>query len=103
MKNWQAGGIKVGDKNIWTPSYADDIVLLAKTLEEIKDDEEIWSILRKKKTNDSPENFKIIAFRKEGGRGRIAMKMGGRKYRKNQRSKISRILFSKNNGLGFGA
>lgn len=36
-ENWQAGGTVVGNRRIWSLSYADDIILLARKIKDMKE------------------------------------------------------------------
>jgi len=70
MKKGQVGGVWIG-KNIWILAYADDLVLLAKNEESMKETmERLERYLRNKNLQLNVEKSKMLCFRKGGGRRR---------------------------------
>lgn len=69
MRNGREGGVMVGNKKIWTITYADDIVLLAYGEQELKSMlKRFKKYLKKKEMLLSTEKTKILVF--ENGKGR---------------------------------
>jgi len=71
MKKGQVGGVLTGKNRIWTLAYADDLVLLAKNEESMKEImRRLKRYLRDKNLQLNAENSKMLCFRKGGGRRR---------------------------------
>lgn len=69
MRKEQTGGVTIGKEKFWTITYADDMVLLAKSEEELKGMiKRFKRYLEKKNMLLSTEKLKILVF--EEGRGR---------------------------------
>lgn len=69
MKKGQAGEIVLSKEKLWTISYADDIVLLAKRESGLKEMMEKFRKYLEKGLNLNPDKSKILIFEK--GRGRM--------------------------------
>lgn len=68
MRKEQTGGVVIGREKVWSISYADDIVLLAKSEQELKGMlKRFKKYLEKKGLLLSPEKSKVLVF--ERGRG----------------------------------
>jgi len=71
MKEEQIGGVWIGKNKIWTLPYADDLVLLAKNEESMKETmKSLERYLRNKNLQLNAEKSKMLCFRKGGGRRR---------------------------------
>ncbi|XP_071581724.1 uncharacterized protein [Temnothorax nylanderi] len=71
MRTGQAGGMRVGTERIWTLAYADDLVLLAKSVDGMKEMiRRLERYLRRKKLQLNTEKSKIMCFKRGGGRGK---------------------------------
>jgi len=71
MKKGQVCGILIGRNRIWTLAYADNLVLLAKYEESMKEImRRLERYLRDKNLQLNVEKSKMLCFRKEGGRRR---------------------------------
>lgn len=69
LKEGGSGGIEVRKEKIWSLTYADDIVLLVKTVEGLRIMmEAVGNYLRKLKLQLNTEKSKIVVFRKAGRR-----------------------------------
>lgn len=69
MRKEQTGGVEIGKKHVWSITYADDIVLLAKSEEELRSMlRRFKKYLEKKKMILSAEKTKILVF--ENGNGK---------------------------------
>lgn len=69
MKKRQTGGIVVGTEKFWTLAYADAIVLLANSIEELQSMMRSFEkYLKRKKLTLNCEKSKVMVFRKGGGR-----------------------------------
>ncbi|XP_046142799.1 uncharacterized protein LOC123988066 [Osmia bicornis bicornis] len=73
MSKGGGGGIKIGEKKIYTLAYADDVVLLAEEEGEMRAMmESLERYLDEKRLELNQEKSKIMRFRKEAGRWRKA-------------------------------
>jgi len=71
MKKGQVGGVWIGKNRIWTLAYADDLVLLAKNEESMKETmRRLERYLRNKNLQLNAEKSKMLCFRKGGERRR---------------------------------
>jgi len=71
MRKEQLGGVVVGKEKVWSIIYADDIVLLAKSEQELKNMmSRFKKYLRKKELMLSPEKSKVVVFEKGKGKTR---------------------------------
>lgn len=69
MKKGQDGGIVIGGKKIWTLSYADDMVLLAKRPKELREMINRYNrYLTRKELNLNADKSKVMIFKR--GRGK---------------------------------
>lgn len=68
MRKEQTGGVVVRKKKFWSITYADDIVLLAKSEQELKSMMKRLKKYERKGLNLSPEKSKVMIFEKERGR-----------------------------------
>lgn len=67
LKRRGIGGIAIGKERIWTLSYADDIVVLAKNREALLDMmDTLGRFLKERKLELSAEKSKIIVFNRKG-------------------------------------
>jgi len=65
------GGVWIRKNRIWTLAYADDLVLLAKNEESMKETmKRLERYLRNKNLQLNAEKSKMLCFRKRGGRRR---------------------------------
>jgi len=72
MKKGQVGGVWIGKNRIWTLAYADDLVLLAKNEESMKETmKRLEKYLRNKNLQLNAEKSKMLCFRKGGRSKRI--------------------------------
>lgn len=71
MRKEQTGGVVVGREKFWTITYADDIVLIAKSEEEMKGMiKRFKRYLERKCLKLSPEKSKMLVFENGKGRGK---------------------------------
>ncbi|XP_033362843.1 trichohyalin-like [Bombus vosnesenskii] len=71
MRKGQVGGIVVGDRKAWSLSYADDIVLIADTEEELKEMmKRFKTFLEEVELELSTEKTKVIVFEKRRNKRR---------------------------------
>jgi len=69
LKKGQVGGARIGNERIWSLAYADDIVILAKDEESLKEMmKRMERYLKKKKLQLNTEKSKIIVSEREGAR-----------------------------------
>lgn len=69
MKKGQIDGVQIGKKRFWTLAYADDLVMLAKSEESMRElMKRMKRYIRKKKLLLNTEKSKMICFRRRGGR-----------------------------------
>lgn len=68
MKKGQIGGVLIGRERVWTLAYADDLVLLAKNEESMKEImRRLERYLKNKNLQLNVEKSKMVCFRKGGG------------------------------------
>jgi len=71
IKKGQVGGVLIGKNRIWTLTYADDLVLLAKNKESMKEImKRLERYLRNKNLQPNAEKSRMLCFRKGGGKRR---------------------------------
>jgi len=71
MRKGQVGGVLVEEERIWTLAYADDLVILAKSEEGMKEMlKRMERFLKRKKLQLNIEKTKMVCFKKGGGRRR---------------------------------
>lgn len=69
LKKGRIGGVQIGKERVWSLAYADDLVLLAKNEEGMKEMmKRMERYLKRKKLQLNTEKSKIVEFRKGGGR-----------------------------------
>ncbi|KMQ84653.1 neurofilament medium polypeptide-like protein [Lasius niger] len=69
MRRGQVGEVWVGKERIWTLAYADDLVILAKSEEGMKEMlKRMERFLNKKKLQLNTDKYKMVCFKKGGGR-----------------------------------
>jgi len=90
MKKGQVGGVWIGKNKMWTLSYADDLVLLVKNEESMKEImKRLERYLRNKNLQLNAEKSEMLCFRKGGGRKRRVKWIWKRKeLRRSQNSSI---------------
>ncbi|XP_071572662.1 uncharacterized protein [Temnothorax nylanderi] len=100
MRKEQTGGIVVGRKKFWTIAYADDMVLLAKSEQELREMiRRFKRYLERKGLYLSPEKSKVMVFeRGGGGRSRREWKWGDENIEEVKEMKYLGYVMQKNGG-----
>jgi len=75
IKKEQVGGVWLGKNRIWTLAYADDLVLLAKNEESMKETmKRLERYPRNKNLQLNAEKSKMLCFRREKKKNKMEMK-----------------------------
>lgn len=98
MRKGQVGGVQIGKERIWSLAYADDLVLLAKSEEGMKEMvKRMKNYLKKKRLQLNTEKSKMMCFRKGGGRRRkIEWKWRGERIEEISEFKYLGYVFRRN-------
>lgn len=97
MKKGQVGGIRIGKERIWTLAYADDLVIMAKSEEGMKEMlKRMERYLKLKKLQLNIEKSKIICFEKRGRRRKIKWKWEGKEIEEVAEVKYFGVVLKKN-------
>jgi len=90
MKKGQIGDIRIGKESIWTLAYVDDLVIMAKSEEGMKEMlKRMERYLKGKKLQLNVEKTKMNMFREERKKKEDQMEMGRKGSRRSGRSEIS--------------
>ena len=89
LRKGQAGGIVVGERKVWSLTYAVDIVLMADREEELKEMlKRFKKFLKEAELELSTEKAKIVVFEKKEQKETKKMEMGRAGIRRSGRDKV---------------
>jgi hypothetical protein len=78
LKKAQAGESVVKREKVWSLAFADDMVILAKSVKERRNDESLGKYVRKKKLEVNVEKTKMMVFNKRKRKSEENRWLGGR-------------------------
>lgn len=100
LRKGQAEGIVVGNRKVWSLSYADDIVLIADREEELKEMmKRFEAFLKNAELELNTEKTKIIAFeRRKNKRRQRTWRWGGQEIEEVEETRYLGYILQKNGG-----